>query len=94
MHGQRHGGDRATDLDQDAAQLDEAETGAAVRLGDREGEQAGVGELAPQLGVDPRSGRLDLLLALGLIEPTTGFNKYTWTPLGARKRDAYRGVRI
>ena len=37
---------------------------------------------------------IDLLLALGLIEPTTGFNKYAWTPLGARKRDAYRGVRI
>ena len=64
VHGQRHGSDGAAHLDQHPAELDEAEPGAVVLLGDREGEESGLGEVVPQGGVDARSGRLHLLLTL------------------------------
>ena len=57
--GQRDRGDPAADLDQHPGQLDQAEPGAVVLLGEREPEQPGGAELGPEVGVEPVAGRLD-----------------------------------
>ncbi len=58
---QRHGCHAPSLLLEEQAELGEAETAAAVLLGDGDGEQPGVGEGAPQLAVDALVAALDLL---------------------------------
>jgi hypothetical protein len=58
---ERDRGDGPPHLDQHAAQLDQAEAGAAVVLGKGEAEQSGRPQLGPELGVEAIPSRLDLL---------------------------------
>ncbi len=55
------GGNGAPDLHQDPAELDQAEAGAVVLLGEGKAEQARRTQLGPQLGVEPVAVCLDLL---------------------------------
>jgi hypothetical protein len=61
----RHRGRRAAHLLHDPRHLQEAQTGPAVGFGNRDAEQARLGELLPQGAVEARPfAALDLLLAL------------------------------
>ena len=58
---QRHRGHRPSLRLEHQGQLDHAVATAPVRLGNREPEQVGPGQLGPQLAVDPVLAGLDLL---------------------------------
>ncbi len=61
VHGQRHRGDPAPDLDEHAAELEEPETRPVVLLRDGEGQQSRVAQGRPEVAVEAVARLLDLL---------------------------------
>ncbi len=66
VRGQRDRGDGAADLDQHPAELDDAEPGAVVLLGEREPEQPGGARPAHRLAVEPVA-RASTVLSRSLV---------------------------